>query len=350
LANAEFSAVALGKDGKWHAFETTGQLVNTATGDVHPLPSRTSIGQSHQRVDELKVTLAVIDDVEKEWRTDPDFRKARQGMSPPFPKRIQAEREATIRKLGEATQTRAALILGVPESEILPIRSLTDRAAGKVNIFVNPPKLSTGGAHAPLGAETTFEEGRGSAIHIDLPEFEKPARPQKILFHEAQHKFDWDFAQEWVENYKKTGRLFVKSALTPFKQWLNDQAKAGRLTKADVELIIKQAQDVPAYTEARANVREFLAALQAGAPDAATKSLVAYARGLKPEKEGGLGQYARPETGSEVKAALVKELRTAYGQMPKDMKQQYDAAVAAAKKEYPSAWISELDFSKRAGR
>jgi hypothetical protein len=32
------------------------------------------------------------------------------------------------------------------------------------------------------------------------------------------------------------------------------------------------------------------------------------------------------------------------------MKQQYDAAVAAAKKEYPGAWISELDFSKRAGR
>jgi hypothetical protein len=44
------------------------------------------------------------------------------------------------------------------------------------------------------------------------------------------------------------------------------------------------------------------------------------------------------------------ELKTAYGKMPKKMHQQYDDAVAAAKKEYPSAWISELEFSKRARR
>jgi len=36
--------------------------------------------------------------------------------------------------------------------------------------------------------------------------------------------------------------------------------------------------------------------------------------------------------------------------MPVNKKQQYDAAVAAAMKEYPNAWISEIDFSKRAGR
>jgi hypothetical protein len=354
LANAEPSAVALGNDGKWHAFETTAELVQIATGgnlpfvQAHALPSRTGIGQSRQRVDELKATLAVIDDVEREWRTDPDFRKAREGLSPPFPKRIQAEREAALQQLNQATQTSAALTLGVPESEILQIGSLSSRVAGKINLFGNPPKGSTGGAHAPLGGDPAFEEGRASAIHIDVPEFDKPARPQKILFHEAQHKFDWDFAQEWVENYKKTGRLFVKSAQEPFKQWLNDQAKRGRLSKADVELITMQTGDASAYTEARANVREFLAALQAGAPDAATKSLVAYARGLKPKSEGG--QYASPAQGSQVQAALVKELKTAYEKMPKDMKQQYDAAVTAAKKENPRAWISELDFSKRAGR
>jgi hypothetical protein len=32
--------------------------------------------------------------------------------------------------------------------------------------------------------------------------------------------------------------------------------------------------------------------------------------------------------------------------MPKNMQQQYNAAVAAAKKANPHAWISELDFSK----
>jgi leucyl aminopeptidase len=69
-----------------------------------------------------------------------------------------------------------------------------------------------------------------------------------------------------------------------------------------------------------------------------------------PKKEGGTGQYASPAPGSQVQAALVKELKRAYRQMPKKMKQQYDDAVAAAKEQYPSAWISELDFKKRAGR
>ena len=98
------------------------------------------------------------------------------------------------------------------------------------------------------------------------------------------------------------------------------------------------------------NVRSFLADLQADAPDLATKALVGYAHALKPKKEGGGGQYASPAPGLNVQAALVKELRAAYSQMPENKKQQYDAAVAAAMKEYPSAWISELDFSKRAGR
>ena len=44
------------------------------------------------------------------------------------------------------------------------------------------------------------------------------------------------------------------------------------------------------------------------------------------------------------------ELKTAYRQMPRTMQQQDDVAVAAAQKEYPSAWISALEFAKRAGR
>jgi len=142
----------------------------------------------------------------------------------------------------------------------------------------------------------------------------------------------------------------VKTAQEPFKKWLNEQVKKRRLTEADAEMIVMEAGDAPAYTEARANVRSFLADLQAGAPDLATKALVGYAHALKPKSQGGSGQYGSPAGGSKVQAALVMELKTAYRRMPKPMQQQYDAAVAAAKKEYPSAWISELDFSKGAGK
>jgi hypothetical protein len=356
LANAEPAAVALAKDGKWHAFVATGELATTATGgnapfvEVQPLSSPTGIGPSLQRMHHLRGRLAVLDQLKDQWRRrardEPEFRRTFQMLL-----RWNEERQReTNQQLGQATQTSTALTLGVPESEILQIGSLTSRVAGKVNIVGSPGQGSTGGAHAPLGGQTAFEEGRASAIHIDLPELDNPVRAQKVLFHEAQHKFDWDFAQQWVENYKKTGRLFVKAALTPFRNWLDAEAKAGRLTKADVELVMMQVQDQSGFTEARANVREFLAALQANAPDAATRSLVAYAYALKPKSEGGGGQYASPAPGSQVQAALVKELKTAYEKMPKYMKQQYDAAVTAAKKEYPSAWISELDFSKRARR
>jgi len=145
------------------------------------------------------------------------------------------------------------------------------------------------------------------------------------------------------QNYEtETKRIFVRGApgRKPFEAWLNAQVAKKRLTEADVELIIDETMDLTATTEARANVHTFLAALQAGAPDVASKELVAYANNLKPG-----GHYASPAHGSKVEAALVAELRMAYRQMPKEMKQQFNAAVAAAKKENPGAWISDLTFS-----
>jgi hypothetical protein len=80
------------------------------------------------------------------------------------------ERDQTIADLNKATLARAPFILGVPESEIQLIVSLSSRTAGKVNIIGSPGKGSPGGGHSPLGGQTGFEEGLASAIHIDLPE------------------------------------------------------------------------------------------------------------------------------------------------------------------------------------
>ena len=257
-------------------------------------------------MDELRAKLVRLDKLEAEWRNDPEFRKDVKGSNRPSPEVIQEERAQTIRNLNKANQTRAALILGVPESEILLIASLTGRVAGKVNILGSPEKDSPGGGHAPMGGETAFEEGLGSAFWIDLPELDQ-ARVAETMFHEVQHVKDWELAQEWIKNYKtETKRLFVKGepGRKPFEDWLNAQVKKGRLTEADVEMVIMETGDASAYTEARANVRSFLADLQAGAPDLATKALVGYARALKPKSQGG--QYGSPAYDSKVQAALVE--------------------------------------------
>ncbi|MDQ1388402.1 MAG: hypothetical protein QOF56_1856 [Acidobacteriaceae bacterium] len=352
LAKAEPAAVVQDMNKKWHAVEITADFeagpdrsapaaMDSSAGEntpflaVYGLPSLSGIEQWRRKVDALKARLAEAD---ARQTTGEDDRKA-----------VEKERDQARADLTKANLTRARFILGVPESDIEFTGSLSGRKSGKVNIIGLPEKNSPGGGHAPLGGETSFEEGRGSAFWIDFPELDK-ARVAEILFHEVSHLRDWELAQEWIRRYKtETNRLFVKSATTPFRDWLNEQAKKGRVTKADVEMVLMETGDASAYTEARANVRSFLADLQAGAPDLATRALVGYANALKPKSQGGGGQYANPAPKSEVKAALVAELKTAYRQMPGPVQQQYDAAVAAAKKQNPSAWISELDFSKRAG-
>ena len=297
----------------------------------------------------LRADLALFAEMEDAWRRAPKDHPDRQTA-------IRGLEEAQAKmspQLSQTTQTSAALVLGVPESEIQLIGSLSGRTPGKVNIVGSPAQGSSGGQHGPVGGQIEFEAGLASAFTIDLPKLDDPAGAQTTLFHEVQHLKDWEFTQEWIKRYQgETRRTFVKGApgRKPFQEWLEAQVKKGRLTSAEVELVIMQTDDASAYTEARANVRTFLAALQAGAADVAAKALVAYAHALKPKRQGGGGQYASPASGSQVQAALVMELKRAYRQMPKTMQQQYDAAVAAAKKEYPDAWISELDFSKRAGR
>jgi hypothetical protein len=304
--------------------------------EVHGLPSLTGIDQSRQKVDALSAKLAELG--------------ARKTTSEADRKAVQAEKDQVIRDLTQANRTRAKFILGVPESEIQFNVFSAERTAGKVNITGQPGIGSHGGAHGAVSGQggVDFTPTMITAFEIDLPELKDPARAQSNLFHEVSHLKDYQFAQKWIKNYEtEAKRIFVRGepGWKPLKEWLDAQVTKKRLTKADVELILDETVDVTATTEARANVHTFLAVLQAGDSDQATKGIVGYANALKPG-----GYYGSPAKGSEVQAALVKELKTAYRQMSKEMQRQYDAAVAAAKKENSSAWISELDFSKRAGR
>ena len=345
LAKADPAAVVQDTNKKWHAVEITqdfeagpsrtarAALEASAEEDspflsVYGLPSLSGAEPSRQKVNELNARLAELNNRKT---TSEEARKA-----------LEKETDQTRADLAKANLTMARIVLGVPEADIWFITSLSGRKAGKVNIMERPEKGSTGGAHAPLGGGTAFEEGLASALWIDLPELAKP-EVVGTLFHEVSHLKDWELAQAWLQKYRsETKKPFDKSDITSLRSWLEAQVKKGRLTKADAEMVVMEIQDTSAYTEARVNVRTFLAALQAGDPDLASKLLVGYAHALKP----GV-QYAAPANGSEVQAALVAELKAAYRQMSGPMQEKYDAAVAAAKKENPSAWISELDFSKR---
>ncbi len=314
LAKVDSAAVVLAKDGRWYALETTarfdaGRVSDDANAAEHAVKNNPFVVEVH-------------------------------GVPP-------------LSDTGSAgsPQARAAAVLGVPESDIRFNRSIAGRAAGVINIIGQPEQGSSGAGHAPLGGGAPeFQEGVASTMWLDLPEIDRERAPE-TLFHETQHLHDWDLAQTWIRTFtKETGHVFVKSVMAPFAAWLHSQVKKNRLTKAEVELILMEVADATAYTEARANVRSFLADLQAGNAELAKKSLVGYAHSLKPKSEGGTGVYASPASGSEVEAALVKELEAAYAQMSPAMKRQYDDAVAAAKSEYPRAWISVLDFSKRGAK
>jgi hypothetical protein len=353
LAKAEPAAVVQDAKGKWHAVEITsdfeagpsrtarGAMDASAAEDspflaVYGLPPLARIEQSRQKAAGLKAKL--------------DALNARKTTSEQDRKAVEIEKDQALADLAKANLSRANAILGVPESEIEYTSSFSGRKPGKVNVIGIPDPNSDPGGHGPVGGDSGFEVGRESAFWMTFQQLETPGAPG-TLFHEVTHQRDWELAQEWVGKYQtETRRLFVKSATGPLRDWLNAQVKKGRLTKADAEMVLMEAGDASAYTEARANVRTFLVELQSGAPELATKSLVAYAKALKPKSKGGTGQYANPAANSEVVAALVAELRSAYKQMPKDMQKQYDAAVAAAKKENPDAWISDLEIQKRGGR
>ena len=344
MARADPAAAVLATDQRWHAIATdvqleTGLVADAATAgakaiviEVHGIRSGSGIAAAKKAVDDLSAKITWFD-----------------GLVSPYKEAMAPQRAQTVALRDAARVTRASVVLGVPEVEINPIRTMSfGRQAKKVNIVEVPDKDSPGGGHNPMGTDLKFKEGLDSALTVDYDQLDAPARAQAILFHEAQHRSDWDLAQLWIRNYRKaTGRLWVEGqpGRKPFEDWLNEQVKANLLTKAQVELIIMETLDSSAYTEANANVRSFLALLQAGDAAQAHKELVAYANNLKPTKEGGLGHYSGPAPRSQVQAGLVAELKAARSQMKPDMRHAYDAAVEAAIATYPDGWLTDLRFA-----
>jgi hypothetical protein len=365
LAKAEPAAVALGKDGKWHAFETTtGINVEDASAndprasklaavipfkEIHILPSATGIDQLRQRVDELKAKSSRLDDLAAEWKNDPAFRDAVKGSDKPFLEAVDEEKELTGKRLQQANATRAASIFGVPEAEISFNEFSSQRKANMINLTANPgPGANSDARHGPVigqGGTTDFAPGMITAFDIDTKDLDTPARAQGAMFHEVSHLKDFELAQQWVGIYQtETGRMFVGGpGIKFFMDWIQAQArkKPPRLSQADAELIVDEAVNVSATTEARANIRTFLAHFQTGVPDEATRALTNYAAALPPGTA-----YGAPPRDSAVLAELTKELKTAYRQATKLQKSQFEAAIAAAKTANPSAWVSQIDFAK----
>ena len=364
LTKAEPSAVAQDRNGKWHAFETaSGINVEDASANdprasvkaasvpfkgVSILPSLAGIDESRKRVDELKAKLVRLDKLEADWKSDPTFRELVKGSDKPFLEAIEVERENTKKRLQQANQTRAEYIFGVPGSEISFNIHSSQRVPGKINLTAEPDRGATSDArHGPVAGQggIDFRPGLITAFDIDAKDLDTPERAQGALFHEVSHLKDYELAQQWVARYQQeTGHMFVGGpGLKPFMDWINDQArkKPPRLSAADAELVVDEAADASATTEARANIRTFLTYFRSGLFDAATTALVNYATALPPGRV-----YGAPPPGSPVLAELTNELGAAYRHATKLQKAQFDAAIAAAKKANPTAWISKLDRAK----
>ncbi len=370
LARADPSAIALGKDGKWHAFETTAginvedasandpraskELAGVAFKDPEILPPLAGINESRRKVDELNAKLTRLDDLEEQWKKDPKFREDvkggmdENGNEKTFLQGVAEEKDRTNEELKRARQAHASAVFGVPSSEISFNYRSFDRLPGKVNLTAkSEPGSNSDARHGPVAGQGDgdFKPGMVKAFDIDTKDLDTPERAQGAMFHEAQHSTDYALAQQWVSRYQaETRRLFVGgSGLRPFLDWINDQAKKKppRLSAAEAELIGDEAANVSATTEARANIRSFLVYFQAGVPDEATRALTNYAKALPPGTV-----YGSPPNGSPVLAELTQELKKAYRQASKVQKPQFDAAMAAAKKANSTAWFANVDYSK----
>ncbi len=337
LGGAEPAAVVQDAGGKWHAFETTAPA-NGIGGAVYALPSSSLIEDLRKQVIELKTRLK-------------EFDKLMTSNGGRLPKALVPERDEAIAKITSARKQLAALLFGVPESEIQFNYSSRNKTPGKINLTA---KLPSAGMEGPVFGQGKDFEDESTAFEIGLDQLENPAIASGVLFHEVTHSKDGELARKWVKQYEQeTKRMFVERPpdaqnwKDPFEDWINAQAakQPPRLSRADAELVVDMAHRDGRTTEARAFVHAALAALQAGAPEVAKHELVTYAGNTRTENHKS-GVYANPKDNSLVKDALKAELQQAYRKMPKPMQQQLVAAIEAAKKANPEAWISQVKFSK----
>ena len=314
MAGAEPAAVVKGRDGKWHAVETTANFYagleaaadNSQVRGVQPMASSAELAELAREVKERRAS----------GDTGGDFTAKQQLL--------------------------AELTFGT--SDVQFNRTSTDRKAGVINLNADfalkhaKHQRAPRGLHGPEGAmDPDFAPGRKTAIEISLDELADPKSAQGVLFHEMTHKNDYDLADKWTSQFVSEGHHWVRGS-PAFSDWMKKQVAAKKISPADAELVQDIALNLSATTEARAFSKAALAAVQAGAPEVAKDQLVTYAKALKS------GEYAAPLHGSEVQKALTRELQAAYKAMSPDQQKDLKAAVAAARKANPDAWVGKLTF------
>jgi hypothetical protein len=338
LAKVEPAAAVLRADGRWRAVETSAPFdpgpvtLSGAPADVkevYGVPLAAGLDKARKDLASYTQQLAALDQIVP---ADAAMRKA-----------IEEKRTTLLAAKARANRTRLALTLGVTESEVEITRSIGGNVVGKINVTATPDTRSPGGGHGPVAGQpdVDFSTTTASAIWIDLPEFDKrDARSQSVLFHETLHLKDFELAKLWVTRYEtEGGRIFVKGAAgtKPFQEWLAAQVKKKRLTQGELELVVDETFDVSATTEARANIRTFLAHLQVGDPADAVKELESYAKALPPGT-----QYGTPPSNSNVLKELIAEVKEVVAGLPRNRKDQYRIAVDTAIRANPQAWIKVL--------
>jgi hypothetical protein len=269
-----------------------------------------------------------------------------------YPTRLSdAEKNKLTDQLAADRQAMAPLLFGLPKSQI-QFNSSTDRddPDKMINIDPMPPSKTgdiLGREHYPQNQG--FQPGLKPTFGIKLEEMDDPKGAAGVLFHETSHLKDDELAQQWVKQYQDTGHTFVgtKEGLPAFQKWMDEQVgkqlptqpPSPPLSKADKELVVDKAYGFTATSEARAYVHAAIAGAQSGDKAEAISQLKTYAQALKD------GRAASPANGSEVQAALTRELQDLYRKHP-ELRDSLQAAVDAAKAANPGAWISQVKFSK----
>ena len=337
------AAVVQDYRGKWHALEVSNEFygsafkaADTPTRQLYALPAFSSIAFEQKK--ERALQQHVYDVYGEKLGSEENKARADQDVE-------------------RAKPSRASSILGVPPSEIQVNDVSGQKAEQRVNITTSPPSDAGSARTGPVKGAKTGAPGTKYAVEIDLDTLKDPEFAQANLFHEGSHLSDFELTQFWADKFRReVDSSFAPPSTEAFESWLNVQVSKRLLTKADFEIVIQNLQGQSRGTEARANLRSFLAALQAGQPQLAARLLENYATALRPTG----GEYTAPAPESAVRQELISELRSAYQHMPETMKDQYDAAVAAALltiKKYavgqrlngkpdPVAWIDELKAAR----
>ncbi len=324
FGKAEPAAVVQTMDGKWHAVETTANFYGGITAADNPTQAMQGLASSTKIEEVRQKYISLLKQVNESSGAD---------------------RDELVDELIHTQTQLASLLFGVPESEInFDPKHLVP---GKINLV--PPGELPGGATGLTktlpGPADDFGH-KGIVLELDINKLKDPAGAMGTLFHEATHLQDLELAQTWVQKYEQTGHKFVQANTGDFEDWLKIQVGKGALTKADKEIVVNEVKGGLSIPEARAHVHAALAALTGGSPEVATRELVNYVVDIKNGEYKNLFDDGKVSNGPATRDALTREIQAAYRQMPADMQRQLEAAIAAAKKENPDAWVSKITLSK----